>query len=186
MKTLNVDGKIDAASFRVFECTRSKMWILISGSFICQHNLQDWRHQIWRKRKCRGKLVIPNWELLVEQHLQIQCWNLSAPEIESNVQFYRTRDFIERAQFDRTANGCNKENRKKPLGTSYNPTTPSSLSFLQNVFSASFSRTNFSTPVYHKHMRCNVRLSVIQREIECSPTGGGSCAPEIIWKIGIP
>ena len=56
--------------------------------------------------KILEKLVIPNWQRLVEQHLQIQCWFFSAPEIESNVQFHRTRDFIERAQFDRTANGC--------------------------------------------------------------------------------
>ena len=41
--------------------------------------------------------------------------NYFCPEIESNVQFDRTRDFIERTQFDRTANGCNKENRKKPV-----------------------------------------------------------------------
>ena len=36
------------------------------------------------------------------------------PEIKSNVKFDRTRDFIECAEFDRTANGCNKEHRKNP------------------------------------------------------------------------
>ena len=66
------------------------------------------------------KLVIPNWQWLVEQLLQIQCWILSAPEIDSNVQFDRTRDFIERTEIDWTANGCNKENRKTCLKTQKN------------------------------------------------------------------
>ena len=43
-----------------------------------------------------------NWQRLVEQRLEIQCWIPSAPEVESNV------------QFDRTTNGCNRENRKNP------------------------------------------------------------------------
>ena len=69
-------------------------------------------------------LVIPNWQRLVEltsPNSTMQCRILSAPEIELNVLFDRTRDFIERDQFDRIANGCNKETRKKPrLKTSKN------------------------------------------------------------------
>ena len=70
---------------------------------------------IYLKTHTKILLVRPNWHWLVEQHFQIQCWILSALEVGSNVQFDRTRDFIERTQFDRTANGCGKETKKKPV-----------------------------------------------------------------------
>ena len=61
-----------------------------------------------------SKLVIPNWQRLVEQQLEFNA------ELSLRLKSNRTRDFIERAEFDQTANGVNKENRKTRLKTSKN------------------------------------------------------------------
>ena len=81
-------------------------------SLVAQKQTSALHEQIFKQTTPKNssihyQLVIPNWQRLVDRILY-------APEIESDVQFDRTRDFIERAQLDQIANGCNKENRKKP------------------------------------------------------------------------